>query len=114
MQELNLDSYGITGLKVLANLSVAELCEEAIRNDQRTCLSSTGALVAYSGGKGPMGPIRPIGPIGPIGLPALRLRSYLGPLGGVWSLSYAASKSMRWTRERSMPLHFSLISPYGV
>jgi len=51
MNETNLEAYGITGPNVLANLSVAELYEEAIRNDQCTCISSTGALVAYSGEK---------------------------------------------------------------
>jgi phosphoenolpyruvate carboxykinase (ATP) len=51
MTTLDLSQYGITGSTVLVNLSTAALYEEAIRYDQGTCISSTGALVAYSGSK---------------------------------------------------------------
>ena len=51
MNTLDLKQYGITGPIVLTNLSTAALYEEAIRYDRDTCISSTGALVAYSGSK---------------------------------------------------------------
>jgi phosphoenolpyruvate carboxykinase (ATP) len=51
MNALDLKQYGISGPIVLTNLSTAALYEEAIRYDQDTCISSTGALVAYSGSK---------------------------------------------------------------
>ena len=51
MNTLDLCQYGITGPTVLVNLSTAALYEEAIRYDRDTCISSTGALVAYSGSK---------------------------------------------------------------
>ncbi len=51
MNTLDLSQYGITGPTVLVNLSTAALYEEAIRYDRGTCISSTGALVAYSGDK---------------------------------------------------------------
>jgi phosphoenolpyruvate carboxykinase (ATP) len=51
MNTLDLKQYGITGPIVLTDLSTAALYEEAIRYDRDTCISSTGALVAYSGSK---------------------------------------------------------------
>jgi phosphoenolpyruvate carboxykinase (ATP) len=51
MNTLDLSQYGITEPTVLVNLSTAALYEEAIRYDRGTCISSTGALVAYSGDK---------------------------------------------------------------
>jgi phosphoenolpyruvate carboxykinase (ATP) len=51
MNTLDLKQYGISGPIVLTNLSTAALYEEAIRYDQDTCVSSTGALVVYSGSK---------------------------------------------------------------
>jgi phosphoenolpyruvate carboxykinase (ATP) len=51
MHTLDLSRYGITGPSILHHLSTAALYEEAIRYDQGTCVSSTGALVAYSGSK---------------------------------------------------------------
>jgi phosphoenolpyruvate carboxykinase (ATP) len=51
MHTLDLKQYGITGPSILHHLSTAALYEEAIRYDQGTCVSSTGALVAYSGSK---------------------------------------------------------------
>jgi phosphoenolpyruvate carboxykinase (ATP) len=51
MNTVDLSQYEITGPTVLANLSAAALYEEAIRYDHGTCISSTGALVAYSGDK---------------------------------------------------------------
>lgn len=51
MNTIDLSQYEITGPTILANLSAAALYEEAIRYDQGTCISSTGALVAYSGNK---------------------------------------------------------------
>jgi phosphoenolpyruvate carboxykinase (ATP) len=51
MHTLDLSQYGITGPSILHHLSTAALYEEAIRYDQGTCVSSTGALVAYSGSK---------------------------------------------------------------
>ena len=51
MNTLDLSQYGIIGPTVLTNLSTAALYEEAIRYDRGTCISSTGALVAYSGSK---------------------------------------------------------------
>jgi phosphoenolpyruvate carboxykinase (ATP) len=51
MNTLDLSQYGITEPTVLVNLSTAALYEEAIRYDRGTCISSTGALVAYSGNK---------------------------------------------------------------
>jgi phosphoenolpyruvate carboxykinase (ATP) len=51
MNIVDLSQYEITGPTVLANLSAAALYEEAIRYDHGTCISSTGAIVAYSGDK---------------------------------------------------------------
>jgi len=51
MNTLDLSQYGITGPTVLINLSTAALYEDAIRYDGDTYISSTGALVAYSGSK---------------------------------------------------------------
>ncbi len=51
MTTTDLNNYGISGPVILSNLSPAALYEEAIRFDRSTCLSSTGALVAYSGSK---------------------------------------------------------------
>jgi phosphoenolpyruvate carboxykinase (ATP) len=51
MNTLDLSQHGIAGPTVLVNLSTAALYEEAIRYDRGTCISSTGALVAYSGDK---------------------------------------------------------------
>ncbi len=51
MNTLDLSQYGITGPTVLVNLSTAALYEDAIRYDRDTYISSTGALVAYSGSK---------------------------------------------------------------
>jgi phosphoenolpyruvate carboxykinase (ATP) len=51
MNTLDLKQYGITEPAILANLSTAALYEEAIRYDRGTCISSAGALVAYSGSK---------------------------------------------------------------
>jgi phosphoenolpyruvate carboxykinase (ATP) len=51
MNTLELKQYGITEPAILTNLSTAALYEEAIRYDRGTCISSTGALVAYSGSK---------------------------------------------------------------
>jgi ATP-dependent phosphoenolpyruvate carboxykinase len=51
MHTLDLSQYGITGTSILHHLSTAALYEEAIRYDQGTCVSSNGALVAYSGSK---------------------------------------------------------------
>jgi phosphoenolpyruvate carboxykinase (ATP) len=51
MNTVELKQYGITGPEVSSNLSTAALYEEAIRHDRETCISSTGALVAYSGPK---------------------------------------------------------------
>jgi phosphoenolpyruvate carboxykinase (ATP) len=51
MQRFDLTQYGISGPEVLRNLSPAVLYEEAIRFDDKTYISATGALVAYSGEK---------------------------------------------------------------
>jgi phosphoenolpyruvate carboxykinase (ATP) len=51
MNTANVNQYGITGPEVCINLSTPALYEEAIRHDLGTCISSTGALVAYSGAK---------------------------------------------------------------
>jgi phosphoenolpyruvate carboxykinase (ATP) len=51
MQTFNLTRYGISGPQILRNLSPAVLYEEAIRFDNKTSISATGALVAYSGEK---------------------------------------------------------------
>jgi phosphoenolpyruvate carboxykinase (ATP) len=51
MNTVNVNQYGITGPEVCINLSTPALYEEAIRHDLGTCISSTGALVAYSGAK---------------------------------------------------------------
>ncbi len=48
---IDLKQYGIDGPKVLRNPSVARLTEEAILHDQGAALSSTGALMSYSGEK---------------------------------------------------------------
>ncbi len=48
---VELKEYGIDGPKVLRNPGVARLYEEAIRRNKGTVLSSTGALIAYSGEK---------------------------------------------------------------
>jgi ATP-dependent phosphoenolpyruvate carboxykinase len=51
MNTLDISQYGITGPVILSNLSAAALYEEAIRYDRGTCISSAGALIAYSGSK---------------------------------------------------------------
>jgi phosphoenolpyruvate carboxykinase (ATP) len=51
MQSYDLTQYGISGPQILRNLSPAVLYEEAIRFDNKTSISATGALVAYSGAK---------------------------------------------------------------
>src|SRR5246500_2047754 len=51
METLDLTRYGISVPQILRNLSPAVLYEEAIRFDQKTSISATGALVAYSGEK---------------------------------------------------------------
>ncbi len=48
---VDLKEYGIQGPKVLRNLSVARLYEEAVRFDKGAKISSTGALIAFSGEK---------------------------------------------------------------
>src|SRR6202140_5083560 len=51
MKKFDLSNYGITVRNISRNPSVAHLYEEAIRFENGTSLSSTGALVAYSGPK---------------------------------------------------------------
>jgi phosphoenolpyruvate carboxykinase (ATP) len=51
MKKFDLSNYGITVRNISRNASVAYLYEEAIRFENGTSLSSTGALVAYSGAK---------------------------------------------------------------
>lgn len=51
MQTFDLTQYGISGPQILRNLSAAVLYEEAIRFDNKTSISASGALVAYSGEK---------------------------------------------------------------
>ena len=51
MQTFDLTQYGISDPQILRNLSPAVLYEEAIRFDQKTSISASGALVAYSGEK---------------------------------------------------------------
>lgn len=51
MQTLDLTTYGITVADICRNLQPASLYEEAIRREPKTKISSTGALIAYSGAK---------------------------------------------------------------
>ncbi len=48
---VDLQQYGIEGPEVFRNLSVARLYEEAIFRDAGAAISSTGALISYSGDK---------------------------------------------------------------
>lgn len=51
MSMVELKEYGIDGPELLRNPAVARLYEEAICGDEGASLSSTGALIAYSGDK---------------------------------------------------------------
>jgi len=51
MQPIDLGEYGIRVSRVFHNLSPSQLYEEAIRHESRSCISDSGALVAYSGDK---------------------------------------------------------------
>ena len=51
MSEFSLEAHGITVTNIARNLPSAILYEEAIRADPRSCISDTGALIAYSGDK---------------------------------------------------------------
>ncbi len=48
---VDLKQYGIEGPEVLRNPSVARLYEEAVKYDEGAALSSTGALISFSGEK---------------------------------------------------------------
>lgn len=47
--QFDLQAHGITVKRVLRNPAPSQLYEEAIRHDQRSTISDTGALIAYSG-----------------------------------------------------------------
>jgi phosphoenolpyruvate carboxykinase (ATP) len=51
MDEYDLSKYGISVTNTIRNLNPARLYEEAIRHEPKTTISSTGALIAYSGAK---------------------------------------------------------------
>jgi len=51
MNTVDLSMHGITVKEVFRNLHPAKLYEEAIRYEPTTCISSAGALIAYSGAK---------------------------------------------------------------
>jgi phosphoenolpyruvate carboxykinase (ATP) len=51
MRKFDLSDYGISVKTIFHNASAAQLYEEAIRFEPGTSLSSTGALIAYSGTK---------------------------------------------------------------
>jgi phosphoenolpyruvate carboxykinase (ATP) len=51
MNKFDLTQYGITVRNIFRNSSPAKLYEEAIRHEPGTSISSTGALIAYSGAK---------------------------------------------------------------
>ena len=51
MNAFDLSKYGITVRNIFRNASPAKLYEEAIRHEPGTSISSTGALIAYSGAK---------------------------------------------------------------
>jgi phosphoenolpyruvate carboxykinase (ATP) len=49
MRAFDLSQYGISVRNIFHNASPAKLYEEAIRHEPGTSVSSTGALIAYSG-----------------------------------------------------------------
>jgi phosphoenolpyruvate carboxykinase (ATP) len=51
MNTVDLSMHGITVNEVFRNLHPAKLYEEAIRYEPTTCISTAGALIAYSGAK---------------------------------------------------------------
>lgn len=51
MRAFDLSQYDITVRDIFRNASSAKLYEEAIRHEPGTSISSTGALIAYSGAK---------------------------------------------------------------
>lgn len=51
MSSFTLEPHGITLENIARNLPTAILYEEAIRADPRSCISDSGALIAYSGDK---------------------------------------------------------------
>src|SRR5271165_7345094 len=51
MEEYDLTKYGIAVRNTFRNLNPAKVYEEAIRHELKTTISSTGALIAYSGAK---------------------------------------------------------------
>src|ERR1700733_13730899 len=51
MNTFDLTTHGITVRNIFRNSSPAKLYEEAIRHESGTSISSTGALIAYSGAK---------------------------------------------------------------
>ena len=51
MRAFDLSQYNISVCNIFRNASPAKLYEEAIRHEPGTSISSTGALIAYSGAK---------------------------------------------------------------
>jgi len=51
VDDFDLSSKGITVERVYRNLAPAELYAHALRNDERSAIADTGALIAYSGEK---------------------------------------------------------------
>ena len=50
-KEFSLEQYGIQVKRIFRNAAPARLYEEGLRNEEGTAISSTGALMAYSGKK---------------------------------------------------------------